>query len=97
MLAGLARSRSQANSLGLMVVFGVGVLGGCFPLGPVLLSRTEGILGIISKLTPQAHALEGYRVLLVEGGGVMDVLPQIAILLGMGILFFLIARWRFKF
>jgi len=97
MLAGLARSRSQANSLGLMVVFGVGVLGGCFPLGPVLLSRTEGILGIISKLTPQAHALEGYRVLLVEGGGLMDVLPQIGILLGMGILFFLIARWRFKF
>jgi len=97
MLAGLAKSRSQANSLGLMVVFGVGVLGGCFPLGPVLLSRTEGFLGMISKLTPQAHALEGYRILMVEAGGVVEVLPQVGILLGMGILFFLIARWRFKF
>lgn len=97
MLAGLAKSRSQANSLGLMVVFGVGALGGCFPLGPVLLSRTEGFLGVLSKLTPQAHALEGYRVLMVEGGGVGDVLPQVGILLAMGIVFFLIARWRFKF
>ncbi|MGD9093236.1 MAG: ABC transporter permease, partial [Anaerolineales bacterium] len=97
MLAGLARSRSQANSLGLMVVFGIGVLGGCFPLGPVLLSRTEGFLGMISKLTPQAHALEGYRILLVEGGGVADILQPVGILLGMAILFFLIARWRFKF
>jgi ABC-2 type transport system permease protein len=97
MLAGLAKSRSQANSLGLMVVFGIGVLGGCFPLGPMLLSRTEGFLGVISKLTPQAHALEGYRILIVEAGGVADVLPQVGILLGMGILFFLIARWRFKF
>ena len=97
MLAGLSKSRSQANSLGLMVVFGIGVLGGCFPLGPVLLSRTGGFLGMISKLTPQAHALEGYRIILVEGGGVLDVLPQVGILLAMGILFFIIARWRFKF
>ena len=97
MLAGLSKSRSQANSLGLMVVFGIGVLGGCFPLGPVLLSRTGGFLGMISKLTPQAHALEGYRIILVEGGGVVDVLPQVGVLLAMGIVFFLIARWRFKF
>ena len=97
MLAGLAKSRSQADSLGLMVVFGVGALGGCFPLGPIPLSRTEGFLGVLSKLTPQAHALEGYRILLVEGGGVGDVLPRVGILLAMGIVFFLIARWRFKF
>jgi ABC-2 type transport system permease protein len=97
MLAGLAKSRSQANSLGLMVVFGVGVLGGCFPFGTVLLSRTEGFLGMLSKLTPQAHALEGFRIILVEGGGVVDVLPQVGVLLAMGIVFFLIARWRFKF
>ena len=97
MLAGLAKSRSQANSLGLMVVFGVGALGGCFPLGPIPLSRTEGLLGMLSKLTPQAHALEGYRILMVEGGGVPDVLPQVGILLAMGIVFFLVARWRFRF
>jgi ABC-2 type transport system permease protein len=97
MLAGLVKSRSQANSLGLMVVFGVGVLGGCFPLGPVPLSHTEGFLGMISKLTPQAHALEGYRILLVEGGGVADILPPLGVLLGMAILFFLIARWQFQY
>jgi ABC-type multidrug transport system permease subunit len=97
MLAGLAKSRSQANSLGLLVVFGVGVLGGCFPFGPVLLSRTEGFLGMLSRLTPQAYALEGFRIILVEGGGVVDVLPQVGVLLAMGIVFFLIARWRFKF
>jgi ABC-2 type transport system permease protein len=97
MLAGLAKSRSQANSLGLLVVFGVGVLGGCFPLGFMPLSRTGGILGFLSRLTPQAHALEGFRIVMVENGGVIDILPQLGILLGMGVLFFLVARWRFRY
>lgn len=97
MLAALAKSRRQAESIGLMIIFGIGALGGCFQLSPMPLYRTEGFLGSISKFTPQAQALEGYRQLLIEGATAVDVLPQVAILVGMGIVFFAIALWRFKF
>jgi ABC-type transport system involved in multi-copper enzyme maturation permease subunit len=33
----------------------------------------------------------------LEGAGVVDVLPNILILLGFGVAFFLIGVWRFKY
>jgi hypothetical protein len=54
-------------------------------------------MGIVSRMTPHAHALEGYWLLMNEGAGVVDVLPQIAILVGMAAIFFVIAVWRFRF
>jgi hypothetical protein len=31
------------------------------------------------------------------GADVVDILPQVGLLAGVGVLFFLIAMWRFKF
>jgi hypothetical protein len=36
-------------------------------------------------------------MLLVGGKGLVDVLPEVAILLGFTIVFVLIATWRFRF
>ncbi len=54
-------------------------------------------MGFISKLTPHAHAVEGYYQLMGENASFIQVLPQVGILLGMGIIFFLLALWQFKF
>ena len=51
----------------------------------------------IAKLTPQAHALMGYDALLNLGGGLVQVLPDVGILLGFAALGFVIASLRFKF
>jgi hypothetical protein len=48
-------------------------------------------------LTPHAHAVEGYYRLMVENATFIQVLPQIGILLAFGIVFFLIAVWRFRY
>ena len=54
-------------------------------------------MGLIASLTPQNHAVEGFYKLMAENASFIQVLPQMGILLAMGILFYLIALWRFKF
>jgi ABC-2 type transport system permease protein len=97
MIAAVARSRNQSQSIGVLLVFVLGALGGCFMLGLEPIFRMEGPLGFVSRLTPQAHALEAFRRLLVEGYSLVGVLPQIGILTAMGTFFFAIAVWRFRF
>lgn len=98
MLAALSKSEKQADSIGILLGFVLGALGGCFLIGsPVPLYNSGGILQVLSRLTPHAHALMGYSKLLNEGAGVVQILPQVGVLLGMALVFFLIAAWRFRF
>ena len=52
---------------------------------------------MISKFIPHAHALLGYDALLIQGKGLVDVLPEVGILLGFALVFMLVAAWRFKY
>jgi ABC-2 type transport system permease protein len=98
MIAGLSRTSRQAYLIGLVLGFVLAGLGGCLSFNPLEpMFRMEGIFGILSKLTPHSHGLEAYRRLLVDQGGVVDVLPQFGILVLMSAILFLVARWRFKF
>jgi ABC-2 type transport system permease protein len=54
-------------------------------------------MGTIAKFIPHSYAVEGYYRIMAENGGFIQVLPQVGILLGMGVIFFVIALWRFKF
>ena len=71
-------------------------IGGAFPTWPPLF-RSEGFIGVLSKFTPHAHALEGYYSVMAENAGFSQILPQIGFLLLMGLVFFLVAVWRFRF
>ena len=54
-------------------------------------------MGTLSRLTPQAQAQIAYFNLLIHNGGLLDVLPQVAYMLGLSLVFFLVAIWRFRF
>ena len=98
MVASLSRSDKQADSTGMLLGFLLAALGGCFIIGsPVPLFNQGGTAQIISRLTPHAHALMAYGKLLNEGAGMVDILPQVGILLGFSAVFFGIAVWRFRF
>ncbi len=98
MIASLARSDKQADSLGMMLGFVLAALGGCMVIGsPVPLYNQGGVVQIISRLTPHSHALIAYGKLLNEGAGVIEVLPEVGILLAFAVAFFGIAVWRFRF
>ena len=93
LVAALARSSRQADNLGTVLGFVLAAVGGCigYPL-----FRVGGLIGVISRLTPHAHAIMGFMSLF-DGADVVAVLPQVGILAGMGVVFFVIAMWRFKF
>ena len=54
-------------------------------------------MGIASKLTPHAHAVEGFYKIMAENASLTQILPQIGILLAIGIVFTVIAVWRFRY
>lgn len=97
MVAALAKSVKQAASIGLILAFVLAGLGGAMAMSAQPLYRSGGIMAIISYITPHAHAVEGYYRIMAENAGFIQVLPQMGILLGMGIVIFLVAQWRFRF
>lgn len=97
LLATLARSAKQADSLGVVISLLLGGMGGCIALGSIFFRAKGTLIYYLSNLTPHAHALEGYMRLFGDNAGFVDVLPQIGILFGMGALYFVIALLRFKF
>jgi ABC-2 type transport system permease protein len=97
LLASLFKSDRQADTAGTVLGFLLGGLGGCFFMGSVPLYKSGGTIELVSKLTPQAHALLAFDTLLNQGGGVIEALPQALILLGFAAVFFVVAAWRFRY
>jgi ABC-type multidrug transport system permease subunit len=96
LVAAFARTSSQADNVGMILAFVMAGIGGAFPLWPPIF-RSGGFIGTLSKFTPHAHALEGYYSVMAENAGLAQILPQLGFLWLMGLVFFLIAVWRFKF
>jgi ABC-2 type transport system permease protein len=104
LLGSIARTSKQAGIIGMLLGFVLLLASGLLGLAPSLTGNqadlglpTEGLQYYVSQLTPHIHAVEGYVKLILEGAGVVDVLPNILILLGFGVVFFLIGVWRFRY
>jgi ABC-2 type transport system permease protein len=95
MVAAVTKTSKQADSLGLMLGFILAGLGGALPVGPPLY-ETDGFLGLLSRLTPHAHAVKGFRMTIAGTGTNGEILLQVLILLAFAAVFFAVARWRFK-
>lgn len=93
-LAAVSRTGKQADSIGTLLGFILAGLGGCvlFTIPPMY--RWEGIVGLLSRLTPQSWAAEGYYMLTVERATAVDILPQAGMLLLYALVFFFIASRR---
>ena len=92
LVAALSRTRGQVAAVGMVISLVLAILGGvAIPI------PEEGFLHVLSLFTPHAHALEGFLKLTTQGAGVVEVLPQAGLLLGVAAMFFSVAVWRFKF
>jgi ABC-2 type transport system permease protein len=94
MLVGaLCRTSKQADRLGMILGFVLLVLGGgIFPL-----FRSQGLMGTLSRLTPNAWAIEGYMGLVADNWTLLQTAPNILVMFGFAVVFFGIAVWRFRF
>lgn len=89
-IASFAKNPDQGGSISTLVLTVSGLLGGAFlPVDDV------PILGQLSKLTLNRWGLDGFTTLSFDGGTVVDILPNVAILLGMAVVFFTIAVFQF--
>jgi len=97
LLASLVRSKKQASDFGVLLGFVLGFAGGAIPVAPLLMTRIEGPMGSISRIIPHANAIEAYYKLIVENATLVDILPEIGILVGMTLVFLFVAVRRLKF
>ncbi len=92
-IASFARTEGQIAGLGMLVLWGMGLLGGC--IAPAFL--LDRYLGPFPKLVPQYWANRAFDDLLIRGFGLRDVALELAVLLGFTVFFFVIGLWRFDF
>ncbi len=89
LLGAAATTPQQAIATGLLVGIGLSALGGSMmPLeffSPTMLK--------VAHLTPHAWAADGFSTLVRHEGSVLDVLPQIAVLLGFAAVLFALGSW----
>lgn len=79
LITGLARTESQADTLTTIIALLFAVAGGTFFVG------TTGTLDTMRRFTPNGQALTAFVDLSASGAGLADVMPQILLLLGVGV------------
>ncbi|MGQ9557822.1 MAG: ABC transporter permease [Desulfurispora sp.] len=92
LLASLCRTRSQVSGVSVLVVLAMSALGGSW--WPIYI--VPEWMQKVAHITLTAWAMDGFNALLTYGGDMGDVLLPVAVLVGMGVLFFGIALSRFR-
>lgn len=92
-LGTFVKTESQASNLSIMMGMSMALLGGCwwpmelFPPG----------LQQIVKVLPTTWAMSALTDITMRGQGLVDILPEAAVLLGFAVVFFIIGIWRFRY
>ncbi len=92
LVAAFARDDNQAGIFGTAITLVFSILGGNF----IALQRIPDWLDIFSKATLNRWAMDGFVSLALDGQPVSAILPNVAALLGMGALFFVLALLGFN-
>ncbi|HSL46281.1 MAG TPA: ABC transporter permease [Anaerolineales bacterium] len=87
--------KSEGQASGLSIMFGMvfALMGGCwYPLElfPPAIQNAVRVL-------PTTWAMQGMLDLILRGGGLQEVLPKVAVLLGFAVIFFGVGVWRFRY
>jgi ABC-2 type transport system permease protein len=93
LLGTFARTRGQASGLTILFSMLMAGLGGAWwPL-----EVTPRAYQAVVKVLPTTWAMIGFNDVIVRGRGVAGVLPEVGILLGFALLFFVVGIWRFRY
>lgn len=87
--------KTEGQAGGLSTMFGMvfALMGGCwYPL-----ELFPPAIQNIVKILPTTWAMQGMLDLVLRGGGLQDILPEAAVLLGFAAIFFSVGVWRFRY
>ncbi|HET6447279.1 MAG TPA: ABC transporter permease [candidate division Zixibacteria bacterium] len=93
LISAIAKTEAQIGGVSTVILWVMAFIGGT--IVPFFLLNDA--LGSIGKLTPQFWAVTGFYDLLVRGQSLADITDSLAALLGFGLIFLVIAIWRFDF
>lgn len=86
------RTEQQAGGIAIFLGLGLGALGGSM----VPLEVFSPGMRAVAHLTPHAWANEAFAELVRRGGGLTDIAPQLAVLLGYAVVLFAIGTWALR-
>ena len=87
--------KTEGQASGLSIMFGMvfALMGGCwYPLELFPPAIQNAV-----KVLPTTWAMQGMLDLVLRGGGLQNVLPEVGVLLGFALIFFSVGVWRFRF
>ena len=87
--------KTEGQASGLSIMFGMvfALMGGCwYPLELFPPAIQNAV-----KVLPTTWAMQGMLDLVLRGGGLQDILPEAAVLLGFAVIFFSVGVWRFRY
>lgn len=87
--------KTEGQASGLSIMFGMvfALMGGCwYPLELFPPAIQNAV-----KVLPTTWAMQGMLDLVLRGGGLQNVLPEVGVLLGFAVIFFSVGVWRFRF
>ena len=90
-VAGLTRTQDQATWGSVFLTMTLTVFGGTF----ISVGET-GVLAFLSKLTLNKYAIDAIRDMLTGSGGLAGQWPEAAILAGIAVIGFIVARAAFR-
>jgi len=89
----VSRTMNQLNAFATVGGFAIAMLGGAF----VPVSAMPGWARAIAPALPSYWAMKGFRSIVLEGGGIGDIVVPVLVLIGFGILFTVLAAAKFRF
>lgn len=93
LLGSVLRTAQQATAVGLLVALGLAALGGSMmPLE----FFSPAMLTVAHLITPHAWAADGFAALLRRDAGLIDILPQLGVLLAAAAVLLAAAAWRLR-
>ena len=92
MLAAIAKSEQQLGGISTLLVLTLAAIGGVM-VPRFVMPQFMQALGVIS---PHAWAMNAYQDILIRGYGIVEILPECAVLLAMAAVMFAVTVWRFK-
>jgi ABC-2 type transport system permease protein len=92
LLAAIGKSEQQVSGLSTLLVLTLAAIGGVM-VPRFVMPEFMQTLGVIS---PHAWALNAYQDILMRGYGIVEILPECAILLAMAVAMFAVTVWKFK-
>ena len=95
LISTLAKTEGQVSGISNALLWVAGFLGGA--IFPAVFLQQIPVMNVLMKLVPQSWAITAYYDVLTRGKGLVDIWPNLLVISGFSILFFVIGVRRFKF